>query len=94
MRSFNGYLKVSKDPKMEKLSIDNLILRESIIKTSLWVYGLVLYPGMESKIMKNFKEGNKNREPIFSTFDKIFFVFLAFNILFGSIFSIIYSRNG
>lgn len=61
MRTFRGYLKVSKDPKMEKLSIENLILRESVIKTSLWIYGLVIYPGMESKIMKNFKEGNKNR---------------------------------
>ena len=90
MDSFTGYLKLSKDPKLEKLSIDNLILRESCVKTSLWVYGLVIYPGMESKIMKSFKEGNKSRNWIITRLDKIYFLMFLINILLGIIFTLVY----
>ena len=88
---FVGYLKISKDPKLEKLSIDNLILRESSIKTSLWVYGLVVYAGMDSKIMRNFKESNKSRKWNISKTDYIFIFLLVVNLVLGTIFTLCYS---
>lgn len=94
MNTFRGYLKLTKDPKVEKLSIENLILRESTIKTSLWVYGLVVYTGMQSKVMKSFKEGNKNRKWIVSASLKIFVVLFLANLLFSTIFTILYACTG
>ena len=71
-----------------------MILRESSIKTSLWVYGLVLYAGMDSKIMKNFKEGNQSRKWIISKIDYIFLILLGINITLGTIFSLCYIFTG
>lgn len=90
MDSFTGYLKLAKDPKPDKLSIDNLILRESCVKTSLWIYGLVIYPGMESKIMKSFMEGNNCRKWIFNKVDKIYGLLFVLSIVLGTIFTLAY----
>ena len=94
IRNFVGYLKISKDPKLEKITIENMILRESSIKTSLWVYGLVLYAGMDSKIMKNFKEGSQSRKWVISKIDYIFLIMLALNIILGIIFTLCYIFTG
>jgi magnesium-transporting ATPase (P-type) len=92
--SFVGYLKLLKDPKVEKLSIENLILRESKIKTSLWVYGLVVYPGMDSKVMKNLREGTQSHKFVMKGISKIFMVIFLFNLIFGSLFTILYKFTG
>ena len=90
LNEFTGYLKVSKDPKVEKLTIENLILRESVIKTSLWVYGLVIYTGMDSKVMSNLK----NRPEKSSTLERniqTFYIFcLIANLVLGTIFGLTY----
>lgn len=93
MDNFTGYLKLTKDPKVEKLSIDNLILRQSCVKTSLWVYGLVIYAGMESKIMKSFKEGNKSRTWSMGSLEKIYLAMLVLNLVLGFIFTMIYKLS-
>jgi hypothetical protein len=90
LNEFAGYLKVSKDPKVEKLNIENLILRESIIKTSLWIYGLVIYPGMDSKIMMNIKNKTYKKSTIEKRMEMFYFVCLGLNILLGLIFALIY----
>lgn len=95
MDTFTGYLKLVKDPKMEKISIQNLILRESTIKTSLWVYGLVIYTGMESKVMKSFKEGFKSKNSFsITTETKIFLLCLIINAILSIIFASIYIATG
>jgi magnesium-transporting ATPase (P-type) len=67
-----------------------LILRESILKTSLWVYGLVIYTGMNSKIMKN-RNSTANVKGIFNNrLDVIFAICFCFNIIFGILFSFLY----
>lgn len=71
-----------------------MVLRESIIKTSLWVYGLVIYPGMDSKVMRGFREGNKCREHIFTKDNKHFLLLILLNVILGGIFSAIYFATG
>lgn len=70
--------------------MDNLVLRESILKTSLWVYGLVIYTGMDSKIMKN-RNSSANIKGIFNNkIDLIFTFCLVINLVLGLIFSFLY----
>lgn len=81
---------MTKDPKVEKLSMNNLILRESILKTSLWMYGLVVYTGMNTKIMKN-RNSSANIKGIFTDkMDIIFTIFFLMNIVLGTVFSFLY----
>lgn len=67
--------------------MNNLILRESILKTSLWVYGLVVYTGMNTKIMKN-RKSSANIKGIFNNkIDLIFAICFGVNLTLGFIFS-------
>ncbi len=52
-KDFNGYMKLTKDPKVEPLDFENFIPRGSVIKTSGWIFGMVVYAGMNTKIMLN-----------------------------------------
>lgn len=52
-KDFYGYIKLTKDPKVESLNFENFIPRGSVIKTSGWIFGMVVYAGMKTKIMLN-----------------------------------------
>ena len=52
---FEGYLKLFKDPKIEKLTYNNFIPKGCIIKKSDWIIGMVVYCGNDTKLMKNSK---------------------------------------
>jgi magnesium-transporting ATPase (P-type) len=70
--------------------MNNLILRESILKTSLWMYGLVVYTGMNTKIMKN-RNSSANIKGVFnSKIDLIFLVCFGVNLFLGLLFSFLY----
>lgn len=47
---FSGKIKLRGSPKSENLTFQNLLLRESKIKASTWVFGITLYTGKETKI--------------------------------------------
>ena len=50
-------MKLKKDPKIENLTIENFIPRGSTIylqKKKDWLYGLVVYAGMSTKMMQNY----------------------------------------
>ena len=64
-------MKLTKDPKTQKLTNENLIPRESIIKAG-WIFGLVVYAGMNCKIMKHFTENKPTKKWISNKLDKIF----------------------
>ena len=51
-RDFKGFLKMSKDPKGEDVSVDNFIYRGSTLRYSEWLYGLVVFAGLDCKIYK------------------------------------------
>lgn len=70
--------------------MDNMILRESILKTSLWIYGLVIYTGMNTKIMKN-RNSSANIKGVFNNkIDIIFGVCVLVNLALGLLFSFLY----
>lgn len=50
-REFKGFLKLTKDPNVNNLTIDNFIPRGSILRKADWIFGLVVYTGMDTKIM-------------------------------------------
>lgn len=68
----------------------NLILRESILKTSLWMYGLVVFTGMNTKIMKN-RNCSANMKGVFNNkIDLIFSLCLLGNVVLSLLFSFLY----
>ena len=61
--------------------MNNLMLRESILKTSLWMYGLVVYTGMNTKIMKN-RNSSANIKGVFNNkIDLIFAICFCVNLV-------------
>ena len=55
MHNFNGRLKLESFPRASDIKDDNFIMRGSTIKNIPFVYGLVVYTGMETKIMMTLK---------------------------------------
>jgi len=53
MTSLKVFNEVKHFEEDEPLDIDNLLLRGSSIQVNEFVYGLVVYTGHETKIMKN-----------------------------------------
>lgn len=54
MGSFSGNIRLKKDPKIEEITINNFIPRGCKVemnKDKDWIFGLVVYTGMETKIM-------------------------------------------
>ena len=55
MHVFNGRLKLESFPRASDIKDENFIMRGSTIKNIPLVYGLVVYTGMETKIMMTLK---------------------------------------
>lgn len=87
---FFGYLRLKKDPKMEKLTIDNFIPRGAKLKYCDWyknvyiiitndrVFGLVVFTGNDTKIMLSSNYGRHKMSLIESNVN---FYFLCFGII-------------
>ena len=55
MNSFKGRLKLENYPRASDITQENFVVRGSIIKNVECIYGLVVYTGMETKIMMTLK---------------------------------------
>ena len=44
---FEGYIKLTNDPKGQNICFENLILRGSVIKYSDWILGIMIDKGRE-----------------------------------------------
>jgi phospholipid-translocating ATPase len=71
MHSFKGFMKLSKDPKNEPATIENLILRGSLIRNCEWVVALIIYAGADTKIMMNSFFGRKKLSPLHYHVDEL-----------------------
>lgn len=60
------------------------------MKTSLWIYGLVVYTGNNTKIMKNRNSSANIKGILNNKIDLIFAVCLGINVLLGLLFSFLY----
>ncbi|CAD8077107.1 unnamed protein product [Paramecium sonneborni] len=85
---FRGRLKLKKDPKVEFLSIENLIFKGSTIKQTSWLFGLVVYVGSKTK---NSMSSKKNKAKCSHEENLVDFIslFMITLILFFSLISII-----
>ena len=57
---FYASLKLRRDPKIEQLTIDNLLLRGSILKNISWIFGMVVHAGHDTKLYQNLKYKKHN----------------------------------
>lgn len=61
-----------------------------MIKTSLWVYGLVIYTGMDSKVMLNLKNRPEKSNSLETKMELFYYICIGINLLFGTIFGLTY----
>ena len=89
MRNFNARLKLESYPRASAVLMQNFILRGSSLKNTKCIYGLVVYTGMDSKIMqilkpsaknKSFKNSKQERNFLFVTMNLSQILFLVFYI--------------
>ena len=64
MNSFNGRLKLESFPRASNINLENFVTRGATIKNVRYIYGLVVYTGMETKMMMTLKytEVNVSKE--------------------------------
>ena len=62
MHVFNGRLKLENFPRASDITDENFIMRGSTIKNVPLIYGLVVYAGMDTKIMQTLKFSSTNNE--------------------------------
>jgi len=83
LENFNnikGAIKLKKDPKIENFTIENIILKDSVIKNNEWVIGIVLFLPRESLFTINLRKILREK--------KDYFLKLINRFLFASIFQI------
>ncbi|KAL4448656.1 hypothetical protein ABPG74_012745 [Tetrahymena malaccensis] len=88
LEQFYGNLRLKKDPKEEELTIQNFIPRGCKIemnKDKDWMFGLVVYTGMDTKIMLN----KPKKTSKYSHIEKIINYYFLANICFITILAII-----
>ena len=51
MKNFKGRLKLENFPRASDINIENFVVRGSTLKNVRYIYGLVVYTGMETKII-------------------------------------------
>ncbi|SBS91923.1 guanylyl cyclase, putative [Plasmodium ovale curtisi] len=82
MESFNGSLKLDAHPRATSLSINNVVFKGSYIKNTDYIFGVIIYTGTDTKIMKNilrstYKSGYVNKELNVYTIITIFFTLVC-----------------
>ncbi|SBT71478.1 guanylyl cyclase, putative [Plasmodium malariae] len=82
MESFNGSLKLDAYPRATSLSINNVVFKGSYIKNTDHIFGVIIYTGTDTKIMKNmlrntYKFGYVNKELNMYTIITIFFTLIC-----------------
>lgn len=87
---FNGRLKLESFPRASDVTIENFVMRGSSVKNIKCVYGLVVYAGMETKIMqiiqseKKSEITKKGRNLIsYSFYDIQFLIFIIYLCFLG-----------
>ena len=85
--TFSGKLKLENFPRASDITQENFILRGSLIKNVNCVYGMVIYTGMETKIMqvirsKKKREIKNDRNIFYKTFKSIHYLLILIFVLF------------
>jgi hypothetical protein len=68
--SITGYIRLKKDPKGESFGSRNIILREEQLKNASFIYGLVLFSGVQCLC---FQTKHKSKNSFFDSKSRMFF---------------------
>ena len=60
MNKFNGRLKLESFPRASNIKQENFVMRGATVKNVRYIYGLVVYTGMETKMMMTLKYTEEN----------------------------------
>ena len=71
-----GMIKLKKDPKVENFTIENIILKDSIIINNDWVLGIILFRPEESLFSMNQQRKYMNNTSLLYKIDKFIFICL------------------
>ena len=82
---FEGYLKPGTDPTGEEITINNLILRESIVLYTEWIIGIVLYAGMDTYLFRNCKYNREKKDQIEKNKGKFYLITFLINFVMISV---------
>lgn len=91
--TFNGQLTINKD--IVAIDKDQILLRGSSLKNTKWVYGVAIYTGHDSKIMKNSSQSKAKKSKLEISTNKYLMqaFFIQTIVCFtGAIFSTIWDR--
>lgn len=87
MKKFDARLKLESYPRASDINIENFMLRGSSLKNTKGIYGLVVYTGMDTKIMQVLKsntsknsqtEGKQERNFLFTSLKAVQFLLIIF----------------
>jgi len=76
-----GFIKLNKDPKIENMSSKNVILRESTLRMTDWVIGIVIFVGDETFIAKKSKTTFYSFSHENDFLNQVMFLFIVFIII-------------
>ena len=76
-----GFIKLNKDPKIENITTKNVILRESTLRLTDWLIGIVVFVGDETFIAKKSKHISLRFNYGDEFLNRIMFVFIIFIII-------------
>lgn len=73
-----GFIKLNKDPKIENVTWKNVVLRESTVRLTDWLIGLVAFTGDETFIAKRLKRNKDNISYGCDFINRLMFIFIIF----------------
>ncbi|XP_026326361.1 phospholipid-transporting ATPase IA isoform X2 [Hyposmocoma kahamanoa] len=92
---FNGMLKEA-NSKAIPVSLDQMLLRGAVLRNTAWIYGVIVYTGHETKLMKNSTKAPLKRSSIdrqANTHILMLFLILLFLSLISAVFNELWLRN-
>ena len=80
---WNGiiYFKCDEQLKPKPANIKNLVLRGSIIRNTDYAIGIIVYSGMQTKIMKNLKKIPRKESNVMDQMNKMLYTVLLLQVL-------------
>eukprot|EP00750_Incisomonas_marina_P033805 INCI9963.1.p1 GENE.INCI9963.1~~INCI9963.1.p1 ORF type:complete len:1815 (-),score=332.22 INCI9963.1:221-5665(-) len=91
--TFNGFAELTTPEVSERVSLGgrNLLLRGSTLRNTRWSIGLVLYTGMDTKVVRNSRETPAKMSMIEKVINKTLWIILVIQLLFGIVCDVLYN---
>ena len=91
LNEWEGHLNYN-DIKDIYCSMDNMMLKGTILKNTEYIYGIVIYSGHQTKIMKNSHKPEPKVSKMIKTMDKLLYSLFAFTLLLCLIFAFLCNK--